>query len=49
MNTYGRINLDAKREDLTQHSVEMMEEENLWDFFWWVLTDGESLNKKTKK
>ena len=49
MNTYGRINLDAKREDLTQHYVEMMEEENLWDFFWWVLTDGESLNKKTKK
>ena len=49
MNTYGRINLDAKREDLTQHYVEMMEEENLWDFFWWVLTDAESLNKKTKK
>ena len=50
MNTYGRINLDAKREDLNQRYVEMMEEENLWDFAWWMLTDGESINKtKTKK
>ena len=45
-NSYGRINLDAKREDLTPCYVEMMEEENLWDFFWWLLTDGESLKKK---
>jgi hypothetical protein len=26
----------------------MMEEENLWDFAWWVLTDGENLHKKKK-
>ena len=50
MNSYGRINLDAKREDLTPKYVKMMEEETLWDFAWWMLTDGESLNKvRTKK
>ena len=49
MRSYGRVNLDAKREDLNPRYVKMMEEENLWDFAWWVLTDGESLGKKTKR
>ena len=48
MNAYGRVKLDARREDLTPRYVKMMEEENLWDFAWWVLTDGESLHKKKK-
>ena len=48
MSAYGRVKLDARREDLTPRYVKMMEEENLWDFAWWVLTDGESLHKKKK-
>ena len=49
MNSYGHVNLDAKREDLNPQYLEMMEEENLWDFAWWVLTDGESLHKAKNK
>ena len=50
MRSYGRVNLDAKREDLNPRYVKMREEENLWEFAWWVLTDGENLKKvKTKK
>ena len=48
MSSYGHINLDATREDLNPHYLAMMEEENLWDFAWWVLTDGKSMNKKKK-
>lgn len=48
MRSYGRINLDARREELNPRYLKMMEEENLWDFAWWVLTDGENLHKKKK-
>ena len=47
MGSYGRVNLDAKREDLTPRYVKMMEEENLWDFAWWLLTDGETIKKSS--
>lgn len=46
MARYGRINLEAKREDLNQRYVRQMDEENLWDFVVWMLTDGESLTSK---
>ena len=36
MARYGRINLDARREDLNPRYVKMMDE-NLWDFAVWVL------------
>ena len=49
MAMYGRINLDAKREDLNPMYVAMMEEENIWDFAVWMLTDGESLHPKHAK
>ena len=45
MRMYGRINLDAKREDLNPRYLKMMDE-TLWDFVWWMLTDGESLKKR---
>lgn len=49
MAKYGRINLDAKREDLNPKYVERMEEENIFDFAKWMLFDGESLEPKHKK
>lgn len=49
MAKYGRINLDAKREDLNQKYVERMEEENIFDFAIWMFTDGESLEPRKKK
>ena len=45
MRKYGHINLDAKREDLNPRYLKMMDE-SLWDFVWWMLTDGESLKKR---
>ena len=45
MRKYGHINLDAKREDLNPRYLKMMDE-TLWDFVWWMLTDGESLKKR---
>ncbi len=48
MSKYGRINLDAKREDLNPKHLKAMDE-NLFDFAWWLLTDGESLKPKKKR
>jgi monofunctional biosynthetic peptidoglycan transglycosylase len=48
MSKYGRINLDAKREDLNPRYLKEMDE-TLWDFVWWVVTDGETLTPKKKK
>lgn len=48
MRMYGRVNLDAKREDLNPRYVEMMEEENLWDFAIWILNDGDTPGSKKK-
>ena len=48
MRMYGHINLDAKREDLNPRYLKMMDE-TLWDFGWWVLTDGENVNPKKGK
>lgn len=49
MRMYGRVNLDARREDLTPKYVKMMEEETLWDFAIWLITDGESLKPKKQR
>lgn len=48
MSKYGRINLRANREDLNPKYLKEMDE-TLWDFAWWVVTDGESLSSKKKK
>jgi monofunctional biosynthetic peptidoglycan transglycosylase len=45
--TYGRINLDARREDLNHKYLKQMDE-GLLDFLWWVISDGESLKPKKK-
>ncbi len=47
MATYGRINLDARREDLNPKYLKQMDE-GLLDFLWWVISDGESLKPKKK-
>lgn len=49
MSKYGKTNLDAKREDLNPKYIERMEEENIFDFALWMVTDGESLTPKKKK
>lgn len=48
MARYVRINLNAKREDLNKRYLEQMDE-SLWDFAWWVVTDGESVSHKKNK
>ncbi len=48
MAKYGRINLNARRQDLNPKYLEEMDE-TLWDFVWWVITDGKSLEPKKKK
>lgn len=45
MSKYGRINLDATKEDLNPKYLKQMDE-SLFDFVWWMITDGESLKKK---
>lgn len=47
MALYGRINLDAKREDLNQRYVEEMDE-GIFSFVFWMLTDGQSLASNNK-
>lgn len=47
MASYGKVNLDAKPEDLNPKYLKEMDE-NLWDFVWWIITDGESLKPKKK-
>lgn len=47
MAKYGRINLDAKREDLNQKYVRQMDE-GILDFAYWLLTDGKELKHKDK-
>lgn len=37
MGYYGKIDWDKKREDLNPKYLKMVDEENLWDFFLWVL------------
>lgn len=46
MGKYGRINLDAKPEELNQKYVQQMDE-GLLDFVFWMLTDGKELRHKT--
>ena len=35
MGKYGRINLNARREDLNPKYLKEMDE-SLWDFIWWM-------------
>lgn len=46
MATYGKIDFDMEPEKMNKKLVERYEDETLWDFFWWMVTDGESLKKK---
>lgn len=46
MASYGKINFDVKREDMNQKLLERFEDQTLWSFFIWMLTDGESLDPK---
>lgn len=45
MSKYGRINLDAKRENLNKRHLKEMDE-NLWDFLVWVFEQKRKENSK---
>lgn len=48
MATYGKIDFDADPEKSNKRLYERYKEQTLWDFFIWMLTDGESLKTKKK-
>ena len=43
MSYYGKVDFDAKREDLNPKYLKMIDDESLWDFVWWMVTEGRKM------
>ena len=42
-NSLGNVQLYAKREDLNPKYLKMIDDESLWDFVWWMVTEGRKM------